>query len=355
MLKNIHRRKPIHSHSGQGNAVLLNDSEREEFEKQIEKLKQEKDSLQSELEHHKQEKESYEYKLRALGQTLQNIGQKQRHLLTTVAQLLQKSGYSSNVPEQFESQSKKRRLLALHYLQDEANRAEKQVMTFQEDSKPSLFPLMNMELVDKLESSINFWENFLHGINQPPSEELHGTSAPLVPSAVITEIPQAYEDSDLNTSQVPSCTPECHVSPSPSQDYHSSPDLAASSNYAESPPISSICVDLDSRHQVLTIDVNTVSKIDGNTVSTIDVNTEPTETPVGAITVKAAAANDVFWQQFLTDAQGTSMTQEVESERRELDDGRMDQHSGVADEHKPWWNVDKLSQQMGHLAQVERT
>ncbi|KAL0353994.1 UNVERIFIED_CONTAM: Heat stress transcription factor A-4a [Sesamum angustifolium] len=92
LLKNIHRRKPIHSHSGQGNAVPLTDSEREEFEKEIEKLKQEKLSLHSEVERHKEENRGYEHQLGSLAQVLRVIDQRQRQLVVTLDQLLQKPG-----------------------------------------------------------------------------------------------------------------------------------------------------------------------------------------------------------------------------------------------------------------------
>ncbi|KAI3457096.1 hypothetical protein Pfo_013759 [Paulownia fortunei] len=345
LLKNIHRRKPIHSHSGQANAVPLSDSEREEFEKEIEKLKQEKDSLQSELERHKQETRGYEHQLRSLGQTLLKIDQRQRQLMVTLAQLLQKPGYASSLMEQSKSQNKKRRLLALHYLHDEANLGENQSMTFQENLRPTSLPLLNLEVVDKLDSSLTYWEKFLHGIDQIPSEDLHDFSVPLLPSRVInTEMPASSGDSDLNA---PPCTPECHMSASPSQYCHSSPELAASSTYVDSPAISSLCIDLDSGHKA----------------SGVDVNVSPTKTPNielakdqeqdGTIPSVPAGANDVFWQQFLTEAPASSMTQDVQSDRRDLDDRK--DPSGFADEHKPWWNVDKLTLQMGHLTRVERT
>ncbi|GAA0159046.1 winged helix/forkhead transcription factor [Lithospermum erythrorhizon] len=58
LLKNIHRRKPIHSHS----ATQMPDQEREEFENEIEKLKLDNGSLQSKIETHKQENQAYEFR-----------------------------------------------------------------------------------------------------------------------------------------------------------------------------------------------------------------------------------------------------------------------------------------------------
>ncbi|KAI3465876.1 hypothetical protein Pfo_022539 [Paulownia fortunei] len=291
LLKNIHRRKPIHSHSGQGNAVPLTDLEREDYEKEIEKLKQEKVLLQSEVERHKQENRGYEYQLRSLGQTLQNIDHRQRQLMVTLAQLLQKPGYTSSIIEQLESHNKKRRLLALHFLNGEGSLGENQSMTFLENSSTSSLPLLNLEQVEKVDSSLTIWETFLHGIDRTPAEDLHDFRAPLMPSPVITEMAASSGDSDSN---VPPCSPGCHMSASPSRDCHSSPELVASSTYVDSPAISSICIDLDSRQTSSGIDVNmSPAKIP-------DIEMPKDREHDGTIPSMPAGANDVFWQQFLT-------------------------------------------------------
>ncbi|XP_073134099.1 heat stress transcription factor A-4b-like [Henckelia pumila] len=132
LLKNIHRRKPIHSHSGNGNTVPLSDSEREQFEKEIEKLQQEKFVLQSEVDRCENENLEYKYQLRSLGQTLQTINQRQQQLMAILAQMLQKPGYASSLMDEVEPHNKKRRLLALNYLHDEANLAEDQSTTLQD-------------------------------------------------------------------------------------------------------------------------------------------------------------------------------------------------------------------------------
>ncbi|KAL0320426.1 UNVERIFIED_CONTAM: Heat stress transcription factor A-4b [Sesamum radiatum] len=306
LLKNIHRRKPIHSHSGQGNPVPLTDSEREEFEKQIEKLKQEKLLLQSEVDRFEQENRGYEYQLRSLGQALQDIDHRQRQLMVTLAQLLQKPGYASSIMEHSESYSKKRRLLALHFLQDEANLGENQSLTVMENLSNSSLPLLNVEQVEKLDSSLTFWENFMHAIGQIPSEDLHDFRVPAPP--VITEMAASSGDSDLN---VPPHSPGYHMSVSPPHNCPYSPERATSSTYVDSPAISSICVDLDFSEKP--------------SPSGIDVNMSPTKIPDvempkdreqdATISSVPVGANDVFWQQFLTEAPGYSVAQEAQSQR----------------------------------------
>ncbi|KAK4438895.1 Heat stress transcription factor A-4b [Sesamum alatum] len=346
LLKNIHRRKPIHSHSGQGNAVPLTDSEREEFEKEIEKLKQEKLSLHSEVERHKEENRGYEHQLGSLAQVLQVIDQRQRQLVATLAQVLQKPGYASSVDEKPEPQNKKRRLSALHYLYDEADLDENLKNTFQEDLSPSSLPLLNLEVIEKLDSSLTFWEKFLLGVNQVPSEDSRDFNLPLLPSQVVnTETPLSSGDSDKN---IPLRTTECHISASTPLDCLSSHKLAASSAYIDSPAVSSICIDLDSRHKSSGVDVN----MSPSPTKDQDMELAKEQEQDCSIPSMEAAANDVFWQQFLTEAPAL-MTREEQLERRDLDGWK--DHTGFADERLPWWNVDKLTQQIGHLARVERT
>ncbi|KAH6785448.1 hypothetical protein C2S51_037903 [Perilla frutescens var. frutescens] len=338
ILKNIHRRKPIHSHSGHGNAVSLTDSEREEFEKEIEKLKQEKASLQTEVERYKHENRGYEHELRSLGQTLQNIDQRQQQLVVNLAHLLQSPGYASSLMDQSESPNKKRRLLALHYIHDEANLRENPSMMIKENSSASSLPLLDLKQVEKLDASLTFWEKFLH-----PSDNVLDFSVPLLSSRVIsTESPASPRDSDFS---VPPCTPDCLMSGSPSQECRSSPELAASPSptYVDSLPISSICIDTDSKHKPSGVDMNL------SPTKSPDVRSANDQEEKGSF--QYVPANDVFWQQFLTEAPASSMMQ---SERRDQLYDKMDT-SRFADEHKPWWIVDSLTQHMGHLTQVERT
>ncbi|CAA2986412.1 heat stress transcription factor A-4b-like [Olea europaea subsp. europaea] len=336
LLKNIHRRKPIHSHSGQGNAVPLTDVEREELEKEIDKLKHEKVLLESEVERRAQENRGYEYEIRSLGQKLQNIDHRQRQLMTTLAQLLQKPRYVSNLMEHLESNNKKRRLLALNYLHDEATRGDSQIMTFQaENPSTSSLPSLNSELVDQLDSSLNFWEKFVHEINQIPSEDFHDFSVLPQPSPVtITEMPVSSGDSDLICQ---TCSPKCHITSSPSRDLHSSPELAACSTCVDSLAISSICIAPSG------IDVN----MSPTNVHDIDIDISKDLKPDVTVPSVSAGPNDVFWQQFLVEAPGAG-TQEVHSERRDLDDTRDPSES--LDARRTWWNVEKLTPQMGHFA-----
>ncbi|XP_042009642.1 heat stress transcription factor A-4a-like isoform X1 [Salvia splendens] len=282
LLKNIHRRKPVHSHSGNGNAAPVTDSEREEFEKEIEKLKQERVSLETEVERYRQENRGYEHELRSLGQTLHTIDQRQRQLLDNLAHLLQ----SPSLIDQSESPNKKRRMLALHYFKDEAMLIEDNP----DPSPSSPLPLLDLKQVEKLDSSLTFWDKFVRGIDQIPSDS-----------------PSSPMECDINVI----------IPGSP---------CSASSAYIESPAISSIRIDPDSRPPGVDINISPAKTPDARSA----------EARHGSNTFQSVPANDVFWQQFLTEAP-------VQSDP-----------SRFADEHKPWWIVDGLNQHMIQLTEAER-
>ncbi|KAM7503166.1 hypothetical protein LguiB_002070 [Lonicera macranthoides] len=343
LLKNIHRRKPIHSHSVQNqvnSSSSLSDSERQEFEEAIERLNHEKNMLHLELQRHKQGNQGFETHIRSLGERLQNIKFRQRKIIAFLAQI-----FSSNHIQQSESNNKKRRLLMSTYLYDEANERENQIVTFQnDDANASPTPVLNMEVIEKLDSSLCFWESFVHGDGRTSGEEMYNFGVLLQPSPIaITEMRESSEDSGVN---VEPCSSNLFLPSSPrSRDIHSSSE-------PDNPANSSLYLNLDVRPKSLGIDVNTrptnVYGVDEDLV----VRAANPSLPSGA--------NDVFWEQFLTESPGGSDTQEVQSERRELD-GRKSESKAVAGQRDFWWkmnnnnNVDNLTEQMGHLSPAERT
>lgn len=250
LLKNIHRRKPIHSHSTppQGtSSTALSPSERQEYENDIKKLKNETGSLRLQLQNHKRENQENETKLTSLNERLHSIKLKQRKMISFLAQLLEKPKIS------LETNSKKRRLMISTYLQDEANADENDNLDIH-------------KLITKLDSKLKFWADFVD---------------------------------DVKTS---------------GQEKYDLPD---------SPTVSLIYTNQDSR-------VKTKS-------SGIDVNAEPVA--AADVAPVKTGANDVFWEQFLTETPGGGDTQEVQSERRDV--------------IKSLWsmnNLDKITEKMGNLS-----
>lgn len=273
LLKKIHRRKPIHSHSAppQGSSSIpLSPSEKQEYEDEIKKLKHETGSLRFQLQTHKQENQENENKLTSLRSRLQNIQLNQKKMMSFLAQLLEKHQILSSNLQHLESNSKKRSLLISTYLHDEANAEEN-------DSLDTLV------LINKLDSSLKFWVDFVNDVVKTSGQE-------------------KYDSGDYN------------------------PKL----DHADSPTVSLIYVNQDSRVK---------SKSSG-----IDVNAEPVgggDGGDGAAPPQPVqtGANDIFWEQFLTETPGGGDTQEVQSERRDV--------------IKSLWstnNLDKITEKMGNLS-----
>lgn len=269
LLKNIHRRKPIHSHSTppQGTSNSLSPSEKQEYEDDIKKLKHETSSLRLQLQTHKQENQENEHKVTSLRERLHNIQLKQRKMMSFLAQLLEKPRISSSRLQNLELNSKKRRMIISTYLHDEANADENENLD------------INV-LVNKFDSSLKFWADFVNEVVKTSGEETY--------------------------------------------DYDSRGDLNHNVN---SPTVSLVYM-----NQVKSsgIDVNA----EPVTAATDGDGTPPAVPPV------PTGANDVFWEQFLTETPGGGDTQEVQSERRDV--------------IKALWNtsnnLDKITEKMGNLS-----
>lgn len=351
LLKKIHRRKPIHSHSvkNHGSSNPLTESEKHEYEEEIEKLKQDKCLLLLELHKHDQENKEYEFQLLSLGARTHCMEHRQRQLMTFLAQILQKPELASILMQQSITHNKKRRLLKPSHLYEEANRAENQMLTCHKENPDAVSSLaLNLEFVEKLESSLTFWENFLHGVCQDSGEDTNDFSVlTLPPPVILTEMHSSSGDPDMN---VELCSPTSYQSSPYSRGYNSSPELAASTSLMDCPATCLTDPNVDIQPKPSSIDVNLKP---GNAP---DVEVSKVVAGTTVIPAVATGENDVFWEQFLTETPGSSDTQEVQSQRKDFDGRKSD--TKVAYNRKFWCNmnnVDNLTEQMGNLTQAERT
>ncbi|KAL3835019.1 hypothetical protein ACJIZ3_009755 [Penstemon smallii] len=112
LLKNIHRRKPIHSHSQpQGPS----DSERSTYEEEIDKLSREKAELESNLSETKEQNSTAKSQLENLTQRVGSMEQRQDKLLTFLEKAVQNRDFVELLAQKLESMdlsayNKKRRL-----------------------------------------------------------------------------------------------------------------------------------------------------------------------------------------------------------------------------------------------------
>lgn len=324
MLKNIYRRKPIHSHSTTGQSVApLTDSERQEYEDEIERLKRENSLLQSSAENQEKFNAEYEIGIKSMEQRLQNVAHRQGKLISLLAQLLQRPEFSSDFIQCANNNSKKRRLLVSNYLIEEENATTNSVVA----------PKLDLEMVKKLDSSINFWECFLYGIRMNPTEDQmcdFEHTQPLPSPIVLREMDTSSDDSGKRNSPI-------DHSPSPSRDIQSSSELGGE---PLSPVISSIYVNLEcqlkpSDQSCLVID-SMKDQVEGKTTK--------------ASELVSNSGNDVFWQQFLTETPGCTEPQEVESK----DVNGLTCDIRLGENHRYWWNqgvnIENLAERMGHLS-----
>ncbi|VFQ97089.1 unnamed protein product [Cuscuta campestris] len=305
-LKNIHRRKPVHSHSAQNlhGSSPLTEPERQRYKADITKLNHEKESLLLELQRHKQERQGLELQMQALTGQLRHLEQGQRSMLSSLAELLNKPELALSLIPEMGLSYRKRRLPGNNYLYTETDANDNQVT---ENISPSSLPLLNKELFDQLESSLICWETMLLDIGQ---------------TVTVQEISAA--------------------------------ELDESTSVADSPAISYAQLNDDVEPTKTTgIDVN--ADPNANPVSDVGPDKEP-ETAQGIAPSTPKRVNDLFWEQFLTENPGSTDAPEVQSERKNLD-GRKNENVAI-DQGKFWWNmksVNNLAEQLGHLTPAERT
>lgn len=113
LLKNIHRRKPIHSHSHPQGSVV--DPDRAAFDEEIEKLSQEKAALEANALRSKQQWSAAKFHFEDLKQRVDNMEQRQNNLLTTLKKAFENPTFAEILARKIESMdfsayNKKRRL-----------------------------------------------------------------------------------------------------------------------------------------------------------------------------------------------------------------------------------------------------
>ncbi|KAK4795257.1 hypothetical protein SAY86_013251 [Trapa natans] len=290
LLRNIHRRKPVHSHSVQnaqtkGTAPVTN-SERQGLKDNIEKLKNEKESILLEVQKHEEERIQLDFQICDLKDRFHTMEQRQRSMVSNLADVLQKPGLVLTFLFETDPNDKKRRLPRIGYLQEEASGEESSMETNSniestEEVSFGLIPMM--DLYDQLEASLTIWETILSDVCQSVDQRVNNSH-----NLELDEAASSAECPDIDIS------PELV--------------MVASSEPPEPAP-------LKEKEQSMASPVRT------------DVN-------------------DVFWAQFLTEDPGSSDIQEVQSERMGKNKGK-----GSSD-RSYWWSpttVNNLAEQMGHL------
>ncbi|KAG1331537.1 heat stress transcription factor A-5 [Cocos nucifera] len=342
LLKNIHRRKPIHSHSHPPGSLAY--SERLVLEEEIEKLTREKAALQADLWRFRQQQPGTKIQLDDLERRLAEMEQRQHKMIAFLQRALQNPRFVENLRKMAVSSSvdfsaihKKRRLPGMESCQeapensfydDHSSNSKSDVghgfhMDFCDKLKLELCPAISDNLVASSTQSSNEDNGSPH-IKQPECGvvrmenlplsplplDLSDTGASMCPTKNLL-LPRAIDEGDGHFS--------CHLNltlASSSMQIDSNQHSSRTSNSADHGVANASELGASNIHE----DDN-LGKAVGNIQSTsLDAKANSLQEVTPSSNQEPAAhegrANDVFWEQFLTERPGSSDTEEASSSFR---------------------------------------
>ncbi|CAD6244276.1 unnamed protein product [Miscanthus lutarioriparius] len=217
LLKNIHRRKPIHSHSHQPGA--LPDNERALFEDEIDRLSREKAALQADLWKFNQQQSGAVSQIEDLERRVLDMEQRQTKMLSFLQQARKNPQFVSKLVKMAEASPifadafhKKRRLPGLEYITEATETATSFFDDYSSTSRQEMGNLLNQHFSDKLKLGLcpAMTESNLITLSTQSSHEDNGSPHGKHPDYERTGmeclplVPQMMELSDTGTSICPS-------------------------------------------------------------------------------------------------------------------------------------------------------
>ncbi|CAL5214079.1 unnamed protein product [Lathyrus oleraceus] len=356
LLKNIHRRKPIHSHSHPPVSVV--DPERAAFAEELDKLSREKNSLESNLLNYKQHQSTAKLQMEDFHHRLDGIEKRQTNLLNFFEKALQNPSFVDHLSRKIESMdlaayNKKRRLPQVDHVQPIA---EGSLVDNHSNFRLEFGNVIHQDFSSKLRlelspavSDMNLVSGSTQGSNEgeesPQKNLSEGELKGMQTRTGLAFAPETLELADTGTSftfNMDSCLsrratitecPNLHsLEPSSEEgDSHISCQLNLTlascplefnrnSYSARSPQID--CQEIGNFAESI---VNANGKESENGVSlnrnvaNEDINLASPQEASGNGQVKPAAprrVNDLFWEQFLTERPGCSDNEEAISNYR---------------------------------------
>ncbi|KAF7837037.1 heat stress transcription factor A-5-like [Senna tora] len=363
LLKNIHRRKPIHSHS--------HPPERAALEEEMEKLSREKASFESNIFRFKQQCSAAKLQLDDVLQRLDGMEKRQKNLLNFFEKALQSPTFVEQLSHKFEcmdlsAYNKKRRLPQVDHLQPVA---ESSFVENHSNFRPEFGHVFHQDFSNKLRlelspavSDMNLVSRSTQSSNEdgenPQKKLSEGTPKGVQTRTALAFAPETVELADtgasftfkmdsclsqrattaestkLNSLQLSNEEGDSHISCHLNLTLASSPLQVNRNTYsARSPQID--CQEIGKLAESKFHDNDKDSS--GGVPSNRNAGTEATnlassqsqETPSNSQVPPAAPArvNDMFWEQFLTERPGCSDNEEAISNYRanpydEQDEGR---------------------------------
>lgn len=347
LLKNIHRRKPVHSHSLQNRVNSpLAESERREYEDEINRLRYERSLLLRDLQKQNQQQCVVNWKMQSLEDRLMQMEQRQKNIIASLCDILQRNGVvSAPLLDIDHFNSKKRRVPKIGLFVDNPAAEERQMPFLHTlgsvTETPSMFPAhpVNAEPFDRMEMSLVSLERFIQKASDASAEDLFSGSA--APSLTMNVEKVSLAPMDTNNNLQSSTGPVAH----------SPAGFAESSCYAQSPELS-----LPDLHEHAHAHRTTEADVNSDT-STADTSHDATTETGGSH--EPAKVNDVFWERFLTETPKFCYAGEVDSGRQ--DDCKTERAEAKEDVkiavdcscllHRD--RVDQIIEQMGQLASAE--
>uniref|UniRef100_A0A0D6R070 HSF-type DNA-binding domain-containing protein n=1 Tax=Araucaria cunninghamii TaxID=56994 RepID=A0A0D6R070_ARACU len=179
LLKNIHRRKPVHSHSQQQPQQGDSSASYRELEEEIVKLKQEKHVLVLELVRIGQQQQGTENRLQSLEERLQHMEKRQERLMEFLAKAMQNPRFMANFVQQNENNlhlatANKKRRLPKHdelMLTGGNEDVDGQMVVYNSNkndvTKPVQMQVFNRDLSEEFQASSDTFINFFHDVTKP--------------------------------------------------------------------------------------------------------------------------------------------------------------------------------------------
>ncbi|PKA61033.1 Heat stress transcription factor A-5 [Apostasia shenzhenica] len=343
LLKNIHRRKPIHSHSNPPTAAV--DPDRAALEDEIERLQRDKVALQADLWRFKNQQSGTKIHVEDLERRLRDMEQRQAKMIAFLQRAVQNPKFVENLVRMADSSAsmfhKKRRLPGVDYCAEAAENS------FCDNSSSSSKPaevgyLFSLDFCDKLKLELS--PAIVDGNLVSPSahDSDEDDRSPFVSQAnggrnltmeCLPLVPQNLELSDTGpsmSSRKDSLLPDMVDDDDARISCHLNLTLASSSIHVDSsnqlsriPSLNDI--DVANAADQRATNANTgedgcypTGGVKKNAASVIaDSNPLPMREAAPASNQAPRRINDVFWEQFLTERPGSLDTEEASSTLRE--------------------------------------
>ncbi|KDP39324.1 hypothetical protein JCGZ_01081 [Jatropha curcas] len=360
LLKNIHRRKPIHSHSHPHGSLV--DPERAAFDVEIDRLAREKATLEESVVGSKHQRSAEKLQLEDLTQRVNSMEQRQEKLLALLEKAVQNPTFIEHLARKIDSMdfsaySKKRRLPQVDHSK---SNAENSFVDNQSNSRSEFGNVIHQDFSNKLRlelspavSDINLVSNSTQSSNEDmgsPQRKASGgdpkDTPPRTPCLLFAS--ETFDLSDTGTSYSYKVDPafprklttnktlELHslqpnlISNEEADGHiscHLNLTLASSPLQANRSPYSARMAELHqefckSPESKLNDDgkesnmlVTSKDRTGGNGDTTLSSSKEAPNNNQGPAAAPPRV-NDVFWEQFLTERPGSSENEEASSNYR---------------------------------------